>query len=100
MFKFASDFWDSKTTWAAISAIGVALSAGINHQMSWVHVALTIVAALFGAAHRDTIAKAAEVTEDFHSDLLYLYNEINKPVPVAAVAASSVVEPVDGEAKP
>ncbi len=97
MFTFASDFWSSKTTWTAISAIAAAITAAVNHQITWQNAAVMIFTALLAAFHRDTVAKAAETTADFHSDMVYLYTGNHDTEPATVEPANTTVEPVDGE---
>lgn len=60
MYKFARDFWTSKTTHLTIGVILASVGAALQGQIDWKHAAVAIVAALYTAFIRDTHAKQGD----------------------------------------
>lgn len=58
--KLASDFWRSKTTWVALSAVCIAMAdVAAKGDLDW-QSALVALVGLLGATLRDTMARGQE----------------------------------------
>lgn len=71
-FTFASDFWSSKTTWAAIGGVLSAVGAAMTGEVQWGVAALSAFGLLTGLFNRDHKAKVAEVDDAHRSTMLSL----------------------------
>lgn len=103
-FTFASDFFYSKTTWAAFGAVAAAIGGAMNHEVTWSVALLSIFGILTGLFHRDNNQKATEANLHHqawtkvvatakppavnYDDLFRTHAAINKDAVVHAVAAT------------
>jgi hypothetical protein len=85
MFKFASDFWTSKTTWTGAAAIAVAAYQFFHKQIDANTAWMTISAALGLIFHRDAAAKHAENERADRQQLIKAAQAQAPAVPITAI---------------
>jgi protein-S-isoprenylcysteine O-methyltransferase Ste14 len=58
--RFASSFWTAKTTWLSIATAATAIANAIQNHASPLSALMMVLAALFPAMLRDTVARGWE----------------------------------------
>lgn len=79
MFKFARDFWSSKTTWTAIIAIVGSFGAWQQHQITLQQFLIAVFSSFFGVSLRDTVAKGFETLNNNGQQMLKKAEQVGQP---------------------
>jgi hypothetical protein len=88
MFKFASDFWTSKTTWTAAISIGVATYQFLHGAIDANAFYLACSASFALAFHRDTKAKHSEADTAGRAAVIYAATKAPPSIPLNAIEAA------------